>query len=414
MQQNQKYFALAGEDGRLQNRFLLVANLDPRDPEAIVHGNERVLRARLADAKFFYDQDRKTTLESRVPRLATIVYNAKLGSAAASQAERVARLGALARILAPQMGADAALAERAAVLAKADLVTDMVGEFPELQGTMGRYYARHDGEPAAVADAIEQHYRPRFAGDALPEGAVAQSLALADKLELLAGMFGLGERPTGDRDPFGLRRAAIGVLRILIEKRLAVELPGLVRTAFAVFAGVPAVADASADLEAFVVDRLRGHLREQGYAPNEVEAVLSPPPSRLDRIPDRLAAVRSFAALPEADALAAANKRIINILRKSGGEASATVDGSRLGDGAERDLFASVQKLLPMVHAHVQRGEYTQALCALASARGCVDRFFDEVLVMDDDPAVRANRLALLQRLAEAMNEVADISKLAA
>ena len=414
MQQNQKYFALADGNGRLQNRFLLVANLDPRDPEAIVHGNERVLRARLADAKFFYDQDRKTTLESRVPRLAAVVYNAKLGAAAASQAERVARLGALARILAPQIGADAALAERAAVLAKADLVTDMVGEFPDLQGTMGRYYARHDGEPEAVADALAQHYRPRFAGDALPEGAVAQALALADKLELLAGMFGLGERPTGDRDPFGLRRAAIGVLRILIEKRLPVELPGLVRTAFAVFAGVPAVADVSADLEAFIVERLRAHLREQGYAANEVEAVLSPPPSRLDRVPDRLAAVRAFVALPEAEALAAANKRIINILRKSGGEATAGVDRSLLGDGAERDLYASVQKLLPMVHAHVERGEYSQALRALASARGCVDRFFEEVLVMDENPAVRGNRLALLQQLAEAMNQVADISKLVA
>ena len=412
MQQNQKYFALADESGRLQNRFLLVANLDAPDPEPIIHGNERVLRARLADAKFFYDMDRRHPLDSRLPRLEAIVYNAKLGRPAASQAERVARLGALAKFLAPAVGADAAATERAAMLAKADLVTDMVGEFPELQGTMGRYYALHDGEPAEVADAIAQHYWPRFAGDALPERPVAVAVALADKLELLAGMFGLGERPTGDRDPFGLRRAAIGVLRILIEKRLALELPELARTAFAVFAGVAAVTDAAADLEGFVIDRLRAYLREQGFAANEVEAVLSPAPSRIDQVPDRIAAVRSFVALPEAEALAAANKRIVNILRKSGTEAAVAVDRSLFGDGAEHDLFATVQKLLPVVHAHVRQGEYTEALCALASARSSVDRFFDEVLVMADNPAVRANRLALLRGLAEAMNQVADISKL--
>jgi glycyl-tRNA synthetase beta chain len=412
MQQNQKYFALADESGRLQNRFLLVANLDAPDPEPIIHGNERVLRARLADAKFFYDMDRRHPLDSRLPRLEAIVYNAKLGRPAASQAERVARLGALAKILAPAVGADAAATERAAMLAKADLVTDMVGEFPELQGTMGRYYALHDGEPPDVADAIAQHYWPRFAGDALPERPVAVAVALADKLELLAGMFGLGERPTGDRDPFGLRRAAIGVLRILIEKRLALELPELARTAFAVFAGVPAVTDAAADLEGFIIDRLRAYLREQGFAANAVEAVLSPAPSRIDQVPDRIVAVRSFVALPEAEALAAANKRIVNILRKSGTEAAAAVDRSLFGDGAEHDLFATVQKLLPVVHAHVRQGEYTEALCALASARSSVDRFFDEVLVMADNPAVRANRLALLRGLAEAMNQVADISKL--
>src|SRR5205085_8493112 len=316
MQQNQRYFALADENGRLQNRFLLVSNLDAADPQPIVHGNERVLRARLADAKFFYDHDRRQRLETRLPRLESIVYNAKLGRAAASQAERVARLGALANILAPAIGADPIATERAAMLAKADLVTDMVGEFPELQGAMGRYYALHDGESIEVADAIAQHYWPRFAGDALPERPVAQAVALADKLELLAGMFGLGERPTGDRDPFALRRAAIGILRILIEKRLRLDLRNLLRTAFAVFAGVPAVTDAAADLEAFIVDRLRAHLREQGFAANEVEAVLSPPPSRIDLVADRIAAVRAFVALPEAEALAAANKRIVNILRK--------------------------------------------------------------------------------------------------
>src|SRR5205085_3481662 len=330
---------------------------------------------------------------------------AKLGRAAASQAERVARLGALANILAPAIGADPVATERAAMLAKADLVTDMVGEFPELQGAMGRYYALHDGESMEVADAIAQHYWPRFAGDALPERPVAQAVALADKLELLAGMFGLGERPTGDRDPFALRRAAIGILRILIEKRLRLDLRNLLRTAFAVFAGVPAVTDAAADLEAFIVDRLRAHLREQGFAANEVEAVLSPPPSRIDLVADRIAAVRAFVALPEAEALAAANKRIVNILRKSGTEAAAAVDRSLFGDGAEHDLYAAVERLLPVVHGHVQQGQYTDALRALASARSSVDRFFDEVLVMADDPAVLANRLALRRGVAEAMHQ---------
>jgi glycyl-tRNA synthetase beta chain len=323
---------------------------------------------------------------------------------------------AIARAIAQQLGGDALAlqADQAALLAKADLLTDMVGEFPELQGTMGHYYALHDGETAEVADAIAQHYWPRFAGDALPEQPVAQAVALADKLELLAGMFGIGERPTGDRDPFGLRRAAIGVLRILMEKKLAVPLPWLIASARAVFAGVPAVADSTADLEGFIGDRLRALLRDQGYAANEVEAVMSPPPARIDLVPARIAAVRSFAALPEAEALASANKRIVNILKKSGDEAAAAVDRALFGDGAEHDLFAAVQKLLPVVHAHVQRGDYTEALCALASARSSVDRFFDDVLVMAEDAAVRANRLALLRGLAEAMNQVADISKLVA
>ena len=409
MQQNQKYFALAGADGRLQNRFLLVSNLDVRDPEAIIRGNERVLRARLADAKFFYDQDRRYSLESRVSKLAGIVYHNKLGS----QGQRVARLRELARQIAAEISADPMLADRAALLAKADLVTEMVGEFPELQGVMGRYYALHDGEPVAVADAIAQHYWPRFAGDAIPEGPIAQAVALADKLEALAGLFGIGAQPTGDKDPFGLRRAAIGVLRILIDAKLAVDLRKLINLAYATLSGVPAVRDASGEVEAFIHDRLRAYLREQGYTANQVEAVMSPPPMRVDLVPDRLAAVQSFVAMPEAEALASANKRIVNILKKSGTDAAPSVDRSLFADGAEHDLFAAVQKLLPVVHRHVDRGEYTEALRALASARTSVDRFFDDVLVMAEDPALRANRLALLRGLAEAMNQVADISKLA-
>jgi len=409
MQQNQKYFALSESDGRLQNRFLLVSNLDPRDPEAIIRGNERVLRARLADAKFFYDQDRRVPLESRVPGLDGVVYHRKLGS----QGQRVWRLRALARQIAAEIGADAALADRAALLAKADLSTAMVGEFPELQGTMGRYYALHDGEPPAVADAVAQHYQPRFAGDDLPAGPVAQAVALADKLETLAGHFGVDEAPTGEKDPFGLRRGAIGILRILIEGKLALDLRHLIELAFDTFAGSPAVRSAVEEVEAFIHDRLRAYLRERSYTANQIEAVMSPPPRRIDLVPERLAAVQAFVALPEAEALAAANKRIVNILKKSGGEAAVAIDRSLLSDGAEHDLFAAVQRLLPVVHRHVDRGEYTEALRALASARASVDRFFDAVLVMADDPALRANRLALLRGLATAMNQVADISKLA-
>jgi glycyl-tRNA synthetase beta chain len=409
MQQNQKYFALARGDGALANRFLVVSNTPAADPSAIVRGNERVLRARLADAKFFYDQDRKAPLASRVPRLAGIVYHHRLGTLG----DRVARLRALASAIAAAMRADVALADRAALLAKADLVTDMVGEFPELQGTMGRYYAQYDGEAREVADAIAEHYLPRFAGDALPAGPIAQSVALADKLETMAGLFGIGALPTGDKDPFALRRAAIGVLRILMEKRIALPLPRLIGLAFDAFAHVPAVKAAPDALADFFYDRLRTHLREQGYPANQVEAVLARRPERVDLVPQQLAAVKAFESLPEAAALAAANKRIVNILRKSGAEAAREVDVARLAEGAERDLSSAFDALAHEVDRYVADVDYTAALKALASARPAVDRFFDDVLVMVDDAALRANRLALLDRVARTMNRVADISKLA-
>ena len=409
MQQNQKYFALAGPDGKLLRRFLVVSNVETAEPGAIIGGNERVLRARLADARFFFDQDRKVRLEARVPKLATVVYHNKLGS----QQERVSRLARLAGELAGWVGADRGQSIRAAELAKADLTTDMVGEFPELQGLMGRYYALHDGEPEAVAAAIEQHYWPRFAGDALPEGPVAQAVALADKLETLAGMFGIGAQPTGEKDPFGLRRHAIGAIRILVEKKLAVALPALVAAAFDVFDRVPAVTDARADLENFILERLRGYLREAGHSANQIEAVLCQRPARIDLVPAQTEAVRAFADLPEAGALAAANKRIVNILRKSGSEAAVAVDRARLTDGAEHDLFLAFQKLQPIVDDRCAAGDFAGALLALASAKPAVDRFFDDVLVMADDPAVRANRLALLRGVAQTMNRAADISKLA-
>jgi glycyl-tRNA synthetase beta chain len=409
MQANQRYFALADKSGRLVNRFLLVANLDPADPSAIIRGNERVLRARLADARFFYDQDRKTKLEARVERLRGIVFHNKLGT----QADRMDRVRFLAKAIAAMIGADSAAADRAAQLAKADLVTDMVGEFPELQGVMGRYYAQHDGEPAVVADAIAQHYWPRFAGDSLPESGVAQAVALADKLETLAGMFGIGELPTGEKDRFGLRRAALGVIRILIEKKLPLPLPVLVTLAFDAFDGVSLVKDASPELTSFIYDRLRGYLRDLGYTANQIAAVVDGAPADIHLVPARLAAVQAFESLPESGALAAANKRIVNILKKSESEAATAVDRGRLEDGAEHDLWLAFQKLDPAVDADCRRGDFSAALKALATAKPAVDRFFDDVMVMADDPAIRANRLALLRGIASTMNRVADISKLA-
>ncbi len=409
MQLNQRYFALADDAGKLVNRFLLVSNLATSDPSAIVAGNERVLRARLADAKFFFDQDRKQRLDARAERLSAIVYHNKLGT----QAERVTRLRALARRIAPMLGADPALADRAAALAKADLVTDMVGEFPELQGLMGRYYATHDGEASDVASAIEQHYWPKAAGGELPQGPVAQAVALADKLEALAGMFGIGQVPTGDKDPFALRRAALGVLRILVERKHPVSLRELVGLAFDSLGNAKAVTPQQDAVLDFVYDRLRGYLRDQGYSANQVAAVLDARPDVIDDLPSRLAAVQAFAALPEAAALSAANKRIVNILRKSGAEAASAVDRARLADGAEHDLFVTFERLSPKVDDDFGKGDFESALRALATAKPAVDRYFDDVMVMADDPAVRANRLALLRGVAHTMNRVADISKLA-
>ncbi|MDQ2962860.1 MAG: glycine--tRNA ligase subunit beta [Pseudomonadota bacterium] len=416
MQQNQKYFALAGADGRLQNRFLLVSNLDIRDPEAIIHGNERVLRARLADAKFFYDQDRKQALASRVPRLAKVVYHHKLGS----QLDRVERIRAIARFIAEKTGTDAILVDRAAYLAKADLLTEMVGEFPELQGIMGRYYALHDGEPAEVAEAIGAQYIVRQDPEAWAENSIGAALVAADRTEALVGFFGIGLQPTGDKDPYGLRRAALALISAFdvfgASARvqggpLQLELRALLQLAASTFQPGTLSATVVTDVEDFVYERYR-HQLAAAYEREIVDSVVDKRPP-LDEVPSRVNAVREFKRLPEAGALASANKRIVNILKKSGTDAAPAVDRSLFADGAEHDLFAAVQKLLPVVHQHVDRGEYTEALRALASTRKSVDRFFDDVLVMAEDPALRANRLALLRGLAEAMNQVADISKLA-
>lgn len=414
MQQNQRYFALRDASGRLLNRFLLVSNLEAADGGAAIRaGNARVVRARLADAKFFYDQDRKHTLESRVPGLAGIVYHNKLGS----QLERVERITGIAVEIARLLHADVTHVERAARLAKADLRTEMVGEFPELQGIMGRYYARHDGEVDDVADAIEEHYRPRFADDELPRTVVGTCVALADKLEALVGLFGVGERPTGDKDPFALRRHAIGVLRLLMEKRLALALERLLALAQQTFADVRAFKPIAADVAAFLYDRLRGLLRERGFSANEVEAVVSLAPQRIDLVPAQLAAVRAFMQMPEAESLAAANKRIGNILKKSGvgsRESGVEFDAGLLFEPAEKALAEAFAQTARAADSHFAAGDYTAALKSLAPLKLPVDRFFDEVLVNVDDERLRANRLALLARLHATMNRVADLSLLAA
>jgi glycyl-tRNA synthetase beta chain len=409
MRTNQKYFPLFDAAGKLTGQFLLVSNMEVADPANIVTGNQRVVRPRLADARFFFDTDRKERLETRVARLGNIVYHNRLGS----QLQRVQRIGKLAGLIAARLSADAALAERAALLCKADLVTGMVGEFPELQGVMGRYYALHDGEPQAVADAIEQHYRPRFANDGLPGDNIAAAVALADKLDTLTGIFGIGLVPTGDKDPFALRRHALGVLRILSEKQLPLDLLQLLEIARSHFPREMLSDSVAADLHAFMLERLRGYLRERGFAVDEIESVVSQNPTRIDRVLPRLEAVRAFRGLPESDSLAAANKRIRNILKKADA-AGRDPDPALLQETAEKNLFAAVNALLPKVNSLVEAEGYADALKLLAGVKGEVDTFFDEVMVMTDEPLTRDNRLALLAQLEQLMNKVADISRLAA
>jgi glycyl-tRNA synthetase beta chain len=408
MKQNQKYFPLVDARGRLSNRFLLVSNMAVAHPHRIIHGNMRVLRARLADAKFFYDQDRRLPLAERVPQLGAVVYHNRLGT----QLARVGRLETLAAYVARALAADEALARRAARLAKADLLTGMVGEFPELQGIMGQYYAQHDGEPEPVARAIEAHYRPRFAGDALPDKRLGDVLALADKADMLVGLWSVGGAPTGDKDPYALRRAALGIVRMLAEHALPLDLVDLLGAAAAGYARAE-VTDGLGDVHAFVIDRLRSWLRERDFASDEIEAVLAGTPRRIDLVLPRLEAVRGFRALPEAEALAAANKRIGNILKKSAIAGAKEVEPALFAEDEERRLYATLARVQPEVEAQLGASRFGDALTSLAGLRADVDAFFDRVLVNADDARVRANRLALLARLAQLMNRVADISKLA-
>ena len=408
MQQHQKYVPLRDKKtGELLPRFLFVSNLETKDPREIIRGNERVLRARLADAKFFYDQDRKERLEARVPRLAQVVYHNKLGT----QRERVDRLKALAGSIARSLRADSGLAERAAGLCKADLLTGMVAEFPELQGVMGRYYALHNGESKEVSDAIEAHYRPRVAGGAIPEGPTACAVALADKLDALAGLFSIRELPTGDKDPFGLRRAALGVVRIIVENRLSLSIQDLADEAFK-----PFTSKSPLELVEFVNERFASYLKDLGFSTLQIDAVLSKNRTQLSLVPKQLEAVKAFQALPEAESLAAANKRVANILRQAEakGEKVADATHGELKEPAERALHDAIRSASEKAGVLFDRGDYAGYLTTFSVLKSPVDAFFDSVMVMVDDPTVRRGRLALLRDLREAMNRVADISKLAA
>ena len=414
MQQNQKYFPLLDKAGKLLNKFLIVSNMKVKNPQHIIGGNQRVVRSRLSDARFFFNQDRKQKLESRVTKLGSVVYHNKLGS----QLQRVERITTLTGSIARLLNVDKASAELAARLCKADLLTDMVGEFPELQGVMGRYYALHDGEKPEVAEAIAGHYYPRFAGDSLPQGLLACSLSLADKLETLVGIYGIGQVPTGDKDPFGLRRLALGVLRILIETPLELPLPALLKKAADNFPSGMLSATVASDLEGFMMDRLRGYLRERGYEATHIEAVLPMLEGKLYQAPKRLDGVRAFAALEASKDLAAANKRVQNIMRKNLEELGADsammkVNNALLVEKPEVDLFNAMQDIIPYSVHYMSRSEYAHNLKSLVALKPFIDDFFNHVMVMDEDKALRKNRAALLNELGRLMNQVADISKLA-
>jgi glycyl-tRNA synthetase beta chain len=444
MKANQKYFPLLDAQGRLTHKFLVVSNIRAADMSRVIGGNERVVRPRLADAKFFFDQDRKRTLESRVAGLDKIVYHHQLGSLG----DRVRRVRAIACEIGRQLGGEvlAQQADTAAMLAKADLTTDMVGEFPELQGIMGGYYARHDGLSEDIAFAIEDHYKPRFAGDALPRNTTGVAVALADKLETLLGMFDIGEAPTGDRDPFALRRHALGVLRMCIEMNLRFDLDALIETSQQAWESARAVAEneewvrqakggvavtrpnlalfqnalalkrnaTRQQVANFMRDRLAVMLRDAMHGVNDIDAVLSVGPLVLTDVPKRLAAVRAFAALPESSSLAAANKRVANILKKSDAQASAGVDPDNLIEPAEQGLHAALLEVAPRSDSAFGSGDFTGSLQLLAALKTPIDAFFDSVMVNAEEPKLRANRLALLALLHRAMNRVADLSRLAA
>ncbi len=407
MKRHQRYFPLFDTGGKLLPKFLLVSNQKADHPQHIIQGNERVLRARLSDAKFFFEQDKKTKLEDRAPKLANVVYHNKLGS----QLQRVERIQKLAVAIAERLkeikfAADIKYVERAAYLCKADLLTGMVGEFPELQGVMGRYYALHDGEAKEVAEAIREHY------ERVPESPVGICVGLADKLDTLVGIYGIGLVPTGEKDPFALRRAALSVVRTLVENKLSLNLMQLLEIAEAQFPAGLIAKDSVPKLYDFMLERLKPYLRDQDFGADEIDAVLSLRPTRMDWIVPRLKAIQEFRRLPEAEALAAANKRIRNILRQAKGEARDGVDHALLKVAEEKRLAEQVELLEKQVTPLVHQGEYTQALKRLAALRPAVDAFFDKVMVMVEDAALRDNRLALLTKLEGLFMRVADISKL--
>lgn len=410
LQGQQKYFPMQDDQSRLMPCFITLCNIESQQPNTVVEGNERVIRPRLADAAFFYDTDRKQTLASRCPLLKKVAFQEKLGSLF----DKTERLAPLAGSIAKKAGSNVRWAERAGVLSKCDLVTDMVAEFPELQGMMGRYYALHDNEPAEVAEALKEQYLPRFAGDALPQTMTGRALSLADRLDTLIGLFGIGAPPSGDKDPYALRRAALGVLRIIIESELALDLPALLERGYAAYGGRLSEKQAAAQVYDYLLERLRGSYLEAGFRPDEIEAVMAVRPGQPWDFDRRLRAVAAFRKFPEAESLSIANKRIRNILRKSEENIPTQVLEELLQDSAEQALATQMYRLEQEVTPLLAKQDYTAALKALAGLRDAVDRFFDEVMVMVEDTPMRANRLALLRCLHMLFLQVADISRLQA
>ena len=408
MKANQKYFHLLDDQGKLKPLFITVSNIESQDPDQVISGNEKVIRPRLADAAFFYDTDRKHTLASRIPQLESVVFQQQLGTLA----DKARRSTAIATFIAERIQGDVAHAQRAVALAKCDLVTEMVLEFPELQGIMGRYYAEQDGEPAEVAQALEEQYLPRFASDAIPQSLTGQALALADRLDTLVGIFGIGQRPTGAKDPFALRRASIGVLNILVKGELNLDLRELLQVAADQHQNLPKADGLVEDVLTYMLDRFRAWGQDEGITAEMYLAVRARPVSKPLDFARRLRAVKAFAQREEATALAAANKRVSNILSKQAHDGSTQVDTTLLQESPEQTLAEAVIHCQQQVAPLFAAGEYQQALDTLATLREPVDTFFDQVMVMADDEAVRRNRLALLASLQALFLEVADISQL--
>jgi glycyl-tRNA synthetase beta chain len=408
---HQRYFPVADDRGNLLPHFVTVANIESKDPDQVIEGNERVIRPRLADAAFFWNNDRKSSLASREETLRDVVYQRGLGSLF-DKSQRISRLAAW---LASELDDNVAVVERAATLAKCDLVTGMVGEFPDLQGTMGRHYALSDGEPDEVANAIAEQYLPRFAGDELPDSRAGQILAVADKLDTLAGVFSIGKKPSGNRDPFGLRRAALGVVRILIERGVDIDLKALIAKAVAEQpAGKTDGVEVNADLYAFIGERLRQYFldRDTGLGVETFDAVMVRQPASLVDFDRRLAAVQTFSRLEQAESLAAANKRIANILRKAGNPDGLVVKEKLFELDAESALYSALGNSREKVAPMLEQRRYAEILNELADLRDPVDRFFDDVMVMAEDETVKNNRLALLGELRALFLDVADISRL--
>lgn len=408
MKGHQKYFHMVDDNNKLMAKFITISNIESSNPESVKYGNERVIRPRLADAKFFWEQDLKQGLDSFLPRLAKVVFQKKLGTVL----EKTERLQILAVKVGQVIGANEADLKRAAKLSKSDLMSEMVGEFPNLQGLMGSYYAREQGETEAVACAIKEQYLPRFAGDALPEQTVAQSLAIADKLDTITGIFGLGQVPTGDKDPFALRRSALGLMRIIIEKNIDVDLKDLITFSVKLHQSVSVTDELINNIFNFIMSRLKAYYADKEISTEQFEAVYACLPNQPLDFDKRIKAVKQFASMPEAESLSAANKRIANILKKAKIAKFKAVDANLFELDAEKDLFNTIQALSSKVLAFTKAKDYTSALQTLASIKQPVDTFFDEVMVMAEDEAVKQNRLAMLESIYSLFINIADISRL--